>query len=511
MNNFSLSSSVAEKLFPFQIEGLEHGLQAPENFCYLNWDTGTGKSHAAIALIQELLIHQKLADVVFLYTFKLNKINFGNSIEEHTGLKVCVVDGSKASRRKKYQDASIDVYVLNYEKNYYDLEELKERIKDKNVIFILDEVQRILLPNKSHHAFRQLRNSVSKSQSCWTWSMSASSSNGDPLRTHRLYSFLKNSPLGTQKEFREKYVLETRFVDYGKGRRSYIDVWDIERLKEIPELVAPWTHTVRKNDPDIKKFFKDTDFIIERVQLSDDDREVYSIIESLAQVNSGTLSRVQLFNALRYCCNTMEAFNHSDNELAQFIRSQGFYFDSSTSNKFHQIIDKIEQIRDQGDKVVVFTQWTNLSLLPFSRLLSKFKINHVVHYGSGMTALQAQQAQNSFKKDSSITVFLSSDAGSHALSFQEARYVIHIEPPHSYDLLTQRSDRIDRIDSYLDGLTSYLYLCDRTVEERIWQINNNRRILTGTMQGTQEVISRPPVDSIEAGLRDHPQWLLTGK
>jgi SNF2 family DNA or RNA helicase len=399
---------------------------------------------------------------------------------------------------------------MNYEKNHFDLDLLKERIKGQRVLFILDEVQKALHPNLAYKGFNRLRKSV-KNSLCWAFS--ASTSDGDPLRTWRLYSFLAQNPLGTQEQFREEYLAERRLVNFGKGRFTYIDVWNEEKLKEIPARVARWTHIVRKSDPGIRKYFKNTDFIIESVQLSDHSRETYSILEELAQLDSDKISRVQLFNAMRYCCNTLEGFNYSDNEIAKLMRSYGFSFNSEDSNKFEQIVEKIEQIREQGDKVVVFTQWTNLSLFPLSRILKKNKINHVTHYGSGMSSAQAQQAQDTFKQDKDITVFLSSDAGSHGLNFQEARYVIHVEPPHSYDLLTQRSDRIDRIDSYYDNLTSYLFLAKDTVEERVWQVNDYRRRITQNIQGTTESISRPPVLDVTEGLHDPRQarWLLTGE
>ena len=76
----------------------------------------------------------------------------------------------------------------------------------------------------------------------------------------------------------------------------------------------------------------------------------------------------------------------------------------------------------------------------------------------------------------------------------------------------QRASRIDRSDSHLDGLTNYVYVTEQSVEERVWQINQQRRIISGVVQGTQEVLSHG-VDAERARLSEAQNlaWLLFGE
>jgi superfamily II DNA/RNA helicase len=113
-----------------------------------------------------------------------------------------------------------------------------------------------------------------------------------------------------------------------------------------------------------------------------------------------------------------------------------------------------------------------------------------------------------FKEDPTIAVFLSSDAGSHGLSFQEARYVVQYEPTYSYDLFVQRSERINRADSYLDGLTNYVYVTDDSVEQRIWAICNERKEISAATQGTNERFSSR---GDEPERPDELSWLIFGE
>jgi hypothetical protein len=72
--------------------------------------------------------------------------------------------------------------------------------------------------------------------------------------------------------------------------------------------------------------------------------------------------------------------------------------------------------------------------------------------------------------------------------------------------MMQRSNRIDRADSYLDGLTSYVFVTDDSVEQRVWDICNERRELASATLGTTEVLSYS--SRLES---DNLEFLIFGK
>jgi hypothetical protein len=151
-------------------------------------------------------------------------------------------------------------------------------------------------------------------------------------------------------------------------------------------------------------------------------------------------------------------------------------------------LDQVEAIGRSKEKVIAFTKFTKLTLFTLHKYLKKRGIKHVIHYGAGQSQLESQKAQDEFKNNDDVVLFLTSDAGAHGLNFQEARYVIHYDVPYSYDLLVQRNDRINRADSYLDGQTSYLYITEDSIEERIWKENKRRKRLAEKTQGVKEYL-----------------------
>ena len=476
-------------LHPYQQYALRKALASKDHFLFFNHGTGTGKGTEASAGAQELF-NTNMIDLVYVFTLRKMKINLTREFNTKTSLVAKNIEGTKAYRKKEFEKDDAQVFVMNYEKANFDFDLLVQKAKGKRVLFILDEVQKILVftggkPNKAGAGIRKLIRSL---KSPHIWPMSATVVGKDPERFWRLFDLpVGKNPLGTLSDFRETYSerIEHRQLPWGV-EDTYI--WSPTALAELRHRIASKMHTVRKTDPGVREYFKKPQFIAVPVQLSDEDRDLYNLVLESARDDSPD-KWGQYYRILRYMCNTVESLKFSDSPIAKTI-SDSIELSSKTSSKMEMVLDKIQEIADASDKVVVFTQFTNLGLFLIADQLKERGIKFVQHYGTGMTDKEAQKAQDDFKADPSITVFLSSDAGSHGLSFQEARYVISYDTPYSYDLLTQRNDRIDRADSYLEGLTTYVYYTESTVEERIWEINNSRRELSSAVQGTVEVLGR---------------------
>ncbi len=174
-----------------------------------------------------------------------------------------------------------------------------------------------------------------------------------------------------------------------------------------------------------------------------------------------------------------------------------------------KIDEMLESIQESGDKVLVFTHWTNLTLHLISDAIA---VPKVLHYGVGMSDAQRQQAKAEFKTNPDITCFLTSDAGARGLNMQCARYVIQYEPTYSYDDAMQRAARIDRSDSHLDGLTNYVMITEGSVEERAWDIQQSRRVISSAIQGTTETLSygQKELERAKGSENENYGWLIFG-
>ncbi|QGJ94922.1 DNA helicase [Gordonia phage RedWattleHog] len=484
-----------KELFPFQqfairraIDSQNHRL-SKDGF-FFNFGTGTGKSVIAAAGAQEM--HNRgLADLTLAFTLRKNKVNLARQIETITQLKAEVIDGSKDRRRKRYAETTANVLVLNYEKCKFDYEEIADLIVGRNVLFVCDEVQLVLRGDNDRNKSRQALDKLFKlANTASVWPMSASIVKSSPLRYHDVYDLSSNkNPLGTRKDFIDRYCPKVETYVMGNGVKLKRYHWDLHELVEVRHRVSRQTMAVRKTDPGVREFFKGMRTEAIYVQPSRDEQRIADTLREWAAEDDDRVA--QYYACLRYIANTPAALRYSESEVAQRMTLEHPDWVMRTpSSKFEMIIDKISQIRDQGDQVVVFTQWTYLTLFLLAKELKAHRIPYVTHYGTGMTDAEAQDAQDRFKADPDLTVFLSSDAGAYGLNFQNARYVINVESPYDPDTLMQRNDRIDRADSHLDGLTAYVYIVEGSVEEQVWAINEARRAVSAATQGTVENLSR---------------------
>lgn len=480
-------------LHPFQQFSLQRAFET--DFWFFNWATGAGKSFCCAAGVKELLGHGD-ADVVILCTMAKSKINQVRFFEA-AGLDVVVNDGDKNKRAKGYR-AGHQVYVMNYEKLWVDYPFIAAMVQERNVVWIFDEVHKIITgdkPNKSRVAFEKL---VKTTMTNKIWPMSASVVNGNPLRFRDLFALGGGrNPLGTKTSFEARYADEIELVEMKTktNKKFYLTnyTWNQTRLQEVRHRVGGYTQTARKTDPGLAPYFKGLQTIVEPIQASDQERALSEfIVDRAYDAYLAGVSLAPYFHLLRTTANIPTALLHSQSEVVkELIKAEHWDLDklmvaAGRGTKLGRLNEMLEAIREGGDKVLVFTHWTNLTL---HLIKDHLTVPHVVHYGVGQSDKESQAAQDRFKADPDITCFLTSDAGAHGLNMQCARYVIQYEPTYSYDEGMQRASRIDRSDSHLDGLTNYVFVTEDSVEERVWAINNARRVLTGIVQGTAELQS----------------------
>lgn len=502
-------------LYPFQQFSLNRAFE--QDYWFFNWSTGAGKTFASTAGAKELFDRGEI-DLVIACTVSKSKTNFCRFFTDRAGLDAVVNDGTKDKRRKVYREFH-QVYVMNYEKLWHDCDELVELITDKRVLYIFDEASKIVTGNRQNKARQFFEYKLMKvSGPSKIWPMSATVVNGDPLRFWDIFgvgisasSGPRWNPLGLKQDFVNRYADEVRRVEkkvpgkpYGIQLTYY--EWSLTRLSEVRHRVGGLTQSVRKSDPGIAPLFKGMQRVIEPVQMAPETTKVAQAITDLAwEAYQRQEGLGPYYALLRYLCNTALALLHTEHEVAQEIAAS-LDLTKLPNTKLDTLNEHLESIREQGDKALVFTHWTNLTL---HLIKDQITVPYVLHYGVGQSNKESQAAQDRFQSDPDITVFLTSDAGSHGLNMQCARYCIEYEPTYSFDDSMQRSSRIDRADSHLDGLTSYTYVTEGSVEERVMQIQNDRRLLSEAVQGTTEL---PPTDIARAqrSESDNYRWLLFG-
>ena len=507
-------------LYPFQQYCLRKGMES--DYFFWNWATGTGKSAVVAPAGGKELFRRGEVDVIIAATLSKSKENLRRSFER-AGLDAVVNDGIKSKRTKGYA-AGHQVYVLNYEKFNFDRPQLQELVKGKRVLWIFDECQKLVTDDKKNKARLGFEHLLTHTAHSRVWPMSASVVNGNPLRYRDVFNLNgkpRENPLGTRAQFEHRYADEKKVIPLETATGKTYDLtvydWNLARLQEIRHRVGGRTHAVRKTDPGVCEHFRGLQTITVPIQSSPEEVKLTDfLIDRAYEAYCRGETMAPYYLLLRTVANTPNALLHSQSEIIkELIKAEHWNLDkllvsAGKGSKIDVLNEQLESIREAGDKVLVFTHWTSLTLHLIEPLIT---VPHVTHYGTGQSNKESQRVQDDFQSDPDLTCFLTSDAGAHGLNMTCARYCISYEPTYSYDDSMQRASRIDRADAHLDGLTNYIYYTENSVEERVLSVQNERRRISEVVQGTQEVLSYG--DDVDHGraLRSEAEnyaWLMFG-
>ncbi|HXD52016.1 MAG TPA: C-terminal helicase domain-containing protein, partial [Burkholderiales bacterium] len=143
------------------------------------------------------------------------------------------------------------------------------------------------------------------------------------------------------------------------------------------------------------------------------------------------------------------------------------------SAKFDALLPQLAEVRDEGHKVLVFSQFTSLLALVRERL-DKAKI--VYEYLDGRTRDRAARVAR-FQNDDGCKLFLISlKAGGLGLNLTAADYVFLLDPWWNPAVEAQAIDRAHRIGQ-TKNVFAYRLIARGTVEEKVLELQNSKRAL----------------------------------
>ena len=165
----------------------------------------------------------------------------------------------------------------------------------------------------------------------------------------------------------------------------------------------------------------------------------------------------------------------ANNPLAELIRlrqATGYTgILSSTiqeSAKLDRMEELVEEAVENGKKVVIFSNWTQITTAVFDRLSPKGYATSVI---TGDTKDELRQIiVNSFQNDDRCKVLVGTvGALGTGLTLTAGTVEIFMDHPWSRALYEQAVDRCHRIGQN-DNVTIYNLICKDTIDERIWSI-----------------------------------------
>ena len=333
------------------------------------------------------------------------------------------------------------------------IQALKETVWD---CVILDEAQAIKNP------LTKQTKEIKKLKTRMRIAMTGTPIENDLTNLWSLFDFLNKGLLGTSKEYKE-YCKNLKEHPEGYGKlKMMISPFMLRRLKTDKTIIEDLPEKIEMLD---YASLSKKQVVLYRKAVAD-------MEEKLADAQQGIQRKgivLSTIMKLKQIC------NHPDQYLGQQEYSE------SDSGKFAMLRDICETIYEKRERVLVFTQFKEITEHLAQYLESIFHMPGYVLHG-GTPVKTRNQIVEAFQSEKYVPfLVLSVKAGGTGLNLTKANHVIHFDRWWNPAVENQATDRAFRIGQQKNVMVHKL-VCKNTIEEKIDEI------ISGKMQLAQDVI-----------------------
>ncbi len=426
-------------------------------------DMGLGKTLQVITLLQQMkndgAFDERKAIVVvptgLLQNWKRELAKFA------PGLKVCIYHGSN----RNVEGVNADIFVTTYGVLRSD----QEQLTDMNwQLVVIDEAQNIKNAGTSQsRAVRALNAHVKIAMS------------GTPVENRlmefwSIMDFCNRGFFGSAKSFHEEFerpIQERANKHCAELFRKVTAPFLLRRLKTDKSIIADLPEKLEQNEwaslsPEQEKLYNDTfNSIMQKLGEFD--------LENAEDKFERSAAVLRLITALKQICN----------HPSQYLKDGKT--DPALSGKMELFLDIVGSILDTDEKVLVFTQFTEMGEILQKVLHSKLKTEALFYHG-GMSIGARGKAIDEFEKDPDRRVLiLSLKAGGTGLNLTAASQVIHYDLWWNPAVEAQATDRAYRIGQNRRVIVHRLITKD-TFEEKINDILESKKKISEMTVATGE-------------------------
>lgn len=410
-----LDNLLKVNLYPYQKEGIRFAAKAGK--AIIADEMGLGKTIQAIGTAELLRKEGLIGSVLVLCPTSL-KYQWRSEIKKFTNAEVFVIEGSHLKRKEAYNRPE-PYKIISYNSAANDIKILGSLQTD---MLIMDEVQRLKNWNT------QISRAARKIEADYSVILS-----GTPLenKLDELYSiveFVDNFRLAPYYLFKDKHII----TDETGKVLGYKNLNDIG--KKLSDIL------IRRRKKDVKLQMPERSDKNLFIPMTNEQKDMHQEWQNQVRLlvlkwrkmhflSDKDRKRLLLFlSQMRMVCDS------------SYILDQKTRYDTKVDECVNIISDIISE---EGEKVVVFSQWERMTRL-IAKELEKKEIGFEYLHG-GVPSEKRKNLVDNFMNEPSSRVFLSTDAGSTGLNLQLAATIINIDLPWNPAVLEQRIGRIYRL------------------------------------------------------------------
>ena len=332
---------------------------------------------------------------------------------------------------------------------------------------IIDESQ-----NMKNYASKQTQ-AITKLKSQYRICLSGTPIENRLLELWSLFNFLNPGLLGTRPEFQEKFILPIeRFQNQ-------------EAIDKLKLIISPFIIRRVKSDNSIINDLPEKNEMKIFLELSDEQVKLYKELVENTLKELGSLSTEKrkktglilgLLVKLKQICNHPHQYLKisipsidDDDKLMEIV---------SQSHKLERLLEMTDEVISNGEKVLIFTQFTKLGDILQKIFEYKYKFK-ILYFHGGVPEKNRREIVDQFQSEdmeSPPILILSLKAGGTGLNLTQGNTVIHFDRWWNPAVEDQATDRAYRIGQK-SVVNVYKFITNGTIEEKIDSLLEEKRDL----------------------------------
>ncbi|ATB33758.1 DEAD/DEAH box helicase [Melittangium boletus] len=292
---------------------------------------------------------------------------------------------------------------------------------------------------------------------------------GTPLENHlgelwSLFTIVFPGLLGSWEQYRERFAAP---IERGKNP---------EASAALSRVISPFL--LRRTKKEVARELPARTEIQVPVALSEEEWTLYedarlAAVAEVSEQGKGVRDEQQRFQVLAAITRL------------RLLASHPRLYDAESgvsSSKMRRLLELLEELRSEGHRALVFSQFTS-HLALVREELERAGFSHQYLDGSTPAGARAKRIQ-AFQEGEGDVFLISLKAGGTGINLTAADYIIHLDPWWNPAVEDQATDRAHRIGQ-TRPVTVYRLIARGTIEEKILSLHSDKRALVaGVLEGT---------------------------